>query len=316
MSGRSAPDDPDLNLTYWGVGNPYPVFDGSTRAGDNLYTNSVVALDADTGRLKWHYQFTPHDEWDWDAAQVPVLADTRWKGQPRKTIVWANRNGLLYLLDRATGEFLMGKPFVEVNWMSGFDEKARPQRVLNQVVSEASPMQPRSATNWYPPAYSPRTGLFYVPAWERGSMTPGDARRGTNYGAVRAFDPSTGQRKWEFIANDGIFASGVLAMASDLVFAGTTGDTASGADAARLADGYLHALDARTGQPLWKMGLGGSVGPVVTYEVNGRHTSSSPAETRSLLSLCARRSECARAVDRCGRTASKRDPVYYFLAAF
>jgi alcohol dehydrogenase (cytochrome c) len=263
--------DPELNLIYWGTGNPYPVFDGNSRAGDNLYTNSVVALDADTGGLKWHYQFTPHDEWDWDAAQVPVLADIRWKGQPRKSMVWANRNGLLYVLDRATGQFLMGKPFVEVNWMSGFDEKGRPQRILNQVVSEISPMLPgNAATNWYPPAYSPRTGLFYVPAWERGSIRPGIARRGPSYGAVRAFDPSTGDRRWEFIANDARFESGVLATASDLLFVGTTGDTASGADAARLADGYLHALDARTGQSLWKLGLPGSIAPVVTYEVDGR----------------------------------------------
>jgi glucose dehydrogenase len=200
-----------------------------------------------------------------------VLADIRWKGQPHKTILWANRNGLLYVLDRATGQLLMGMPFVEVNWMSGFDEKGRPQRVVNQVVNETSPMRPgNAATNWYPPAYSPRTTLFYVPASEHGAIKPGSSRRGPAYGAVRAFDPSTGERSWEFIAKDAIFQSGVLATASDLLFVGTTGDNSSGADAARLADGYLHALDARTGQSLWKIGLAGSIGPVVTYEVDGR----------------------------------------------
>ena len=262
--------DPEFNTTYWGIGNPFPVYDGTTRGGDNLYTNSLVALDADTGRLKWHYQFTPHDEWDWDAAQVPVLADIQWKGQPRKAILSANRNGLFYILDRATGHFLMGKPFVEVNWWSGFDAAGRPQRVSNQVVSETSPMRPGTATNWYPPAYSRQTGLFYVPAWERAAVKPGIALRGKSYSAVRAFDPSTGEKRWEFIANDARFESGVLATASDLLFVGTTGDNSSGTEAARLADGYLHALDARTGQSVWKIGLPGAIGPVVTYEVDGR----------------------------------------------
>ena len=123
--------DPDLNLTYWGVGNPGPDWNGDPRPGDNLYTDSVVALDPDTGKLKWHYQFTPHDEFDYDSTQVPVLADIEWQGRPRKVMLWANRNGFWYVLDRATGEFLQGKPFVRVNWAEGIDEKGRPKRVLN-----------------------------------------------------------------------------------------------------------------------------------------------------------------------------------------
>ena len=118
--------DPELNLTYWGTGNPYPPWDGSTREGDNLYSNSVVALDADSGMLKWHYQFTPHDVQDWDSAQTPLLVDLPWQGQPRKAMLWANRNGLLYVLDRTTGAFLMGRPFAEVNWMNGSMHEADP----------------------------------------------------------------------------------------------------------------------------------------------------------------------------------------------
>ena len=121
--------DPETNLTFWGTGNPNPTGNGPSRLGDNLYSDSVVALDADTGKLKWHYQFTPHDEMDYDSTQVPVLADLEVKGRMRKVMLWANRNGLMYVLDRTTGEFLQGKPFVKVNWMDGFDAKGRPQRV-------------------------------------------------------------------------------------------------------------------------------------------------------------------------------------------
>jgi alcohol dehydrogenase (cytochrome c) len=122
--------DPQLNLTYWGTGNPGPDWNGDPRPGDNLYTDSVIALDADTGRLKWHYQFTPHDEFDYDATQVPVLVDIPWQGQPRKLMLWANRNGFWYVLDRTTGQFLQGKPYTKVTWATGFDEHGRPKRAL------------------------------------------------------------------------------------------------------------------------------------------------------------------------------------------
>ena len=264
--------DADLNLTYWGTGNPYPALDGSTRRGDNLYSDSVIALDADTGTLRWHYQFTPHDEQDWDAAQVPVLADITWKGEPRKAMLWANRNGLMYLLDRVTGQFLMGKPFVEVNWMTGFDDKGRPLRVKDQVVTPASPMKPGvAATNWWPPSYSRKTGWFYIPAWERGSVKPGIQLRGQGgYGALRAFDPG-GEKKWEFVVRDAWFASGILTTASDLLFFGTAGDSYSAPEASARTTGYFYTLDARTGKQLWKMSLAGPVeGSPITYEVQGR----------------------------------------------
>ncbi|HEX4137604.1 MAG TPA: PQQ-binding-like beta-propeller repeat protein [Bryobacteraceae bacterium] len=166
--------DPALNLTYWGVGNPGPDWNGDKRAGDNLYSDSVVALDPDTGKLKWYYQFSPHDEFDFDSVQVPVLADMNWKGSPRKVMMWANRNGVFYVIDRTTGQFLLGKPFVEVNWMNGFDEKGRPMRVPGKVPTpQGTLIKPgnQGGTNWYSPSYSPKTGLFYIPAWEYSSIT-------------------------------------------------------------------------------------------------------------------------------------------------
>ena len=157
--------DPDLNLTYWGIGNPGPDWNASQRMGDNLYSDSVVALDADTGKLKWHFQFTPHDPYDYDSVQVPVLADTTWDGKARKLMLWANRNGFFYALDRTNGEFLSGHPFVKVNWASGLDDRGRP---LATPQPAGTPVYPgvQGGTNWYSPSYSPRTGLFYLSAWE------------------------------------------------------------------------------------------------------------------------------------------------------
>lgn len=262
--------DPDLNLTYWGTGNPYPVDDGDVRRGDNLYSDSVVALDADTGKLRWHYQFTPHDVMDWDAAQVPVLTDIEWQGRPRKVLLQATKNGLMYVLDRMTGQFLMGKPFVQVNWMSGFDEKGRPLAVTGKLDGpEKTIILPAiEGTNWWPPSYSPTTGLFYISSWERGGPfqmnSPG-------YGAMRAFDPQTGEMKWEFKKDDAVFSAGALTTASGLLFTGTWGDFYSGNDAAALADRYFYALDARTGQLLWKMSLTGRVySAPMSYAVDGK----------------------------------------------
>jgi alcohol dehydrogenase (cytochrome c) len=287
--------DAGTNLTYWGIGNPGPDWNGDSRPGDNLYTDSVVALDADTGKLKWYYQFSPHDEFDYDAVQVPVLADVQWAGKdgvkrPRKVMMWANRNGLFYVLDRTSGEFLLGKPFVEVNWMNGFDEKGRPMRVTGKVpTAEGTLIFPgnQGGTNWYSPSYSPHTGLFYIPTWANYSSIyvkgkdddyvegrryaggfPRSAvpfgRGGQNfrkedegYGAIRAVDPATGERKWEFKMND-VTDAGILTTASDLLFSGGR-------------EGYFYALDARTGVPLWKATVGGAVASgAMTYAVNGR----------------------------------------------
>jgi alcohol dehydrogenase (cytochrome c) len=241
-----------------------------------------VALDPDTGALKWYYQFTPHDELDYDATQVPTLADIDWQGRPRKVMLWANRNGLMYVLDRTTGEFLMGKPFVRVNWMDGFDASGRPNRVLFPT-PEGTRIQPHvhGATNWAPPSYSPRTGLFYVAHWENtatvavegqfpraaGANTRQTAMGQINllpyfntddeaYGVVRAYDPQTLDPRWEFRMND-ITWAGVLSTATDLVFSGGR-------------EGYFLALDARTGDLLWRASVGGQInaGPM-SYAVDG-----------------------------------------------
>ena len=282
--------DPDLNLMYFGTGNPGPDWNADPRPGDNLYTDSVVALDPDTGRLKWHYQFTPHDEFDYDATQIPVLTDIQWQGRQRKVMLWANRNGFWYVLDRATGEFLQGKPFVRVNWAEGIDAKGVPKRVLN-ATPEGTLVYPNNqgATNWYSPSYSPRTGYFYIPTWmdtystytkgpveyKEGNqyvgrfptMTvpalrtgPGAVNQRTpqeGYGAIQAFDPKSGELKWQFKMAD-VTDSGVLTTATDLLFAGGR-------------EGYFFALDGRSGELLWKGNVGGQVsaGPM-SYAVNGK----------------------------------------------
>jgi len=283
--------DPDTNLTFWGIGNPGPDWNGDKRAGDNLYSDSVVALDADTGKLKWYYQFSPHDEFDYDSVQVPVLVDTVWQGRPRKLMMWANRNGLFYVLDRVNGQFLMGKPFVKVNWMNGFDERGRPMKLASAASSkEGTLILPgnQGGTNYYNPSYSPRTGLFYIPAWDNYSslyvkqdqeyvegrtfggggprpttsapVAPGGSNFRSEddiYGAVRAIDPKTGEKKWEFKMAD-VTDAGILTTASDVLFSGGR-------------EGYFFALDARDGKLLWKASVGGAVrsGPM-TYTVNGR----------------------------------------------
>jgi alcohol dehydrogenase (cytochrome c) len=281
--------DPDLNLTYWGIGNPGPDWNGDRRGGDNLFCESVVALDPDTGRLKWHFQFTPHDEFDYDSVQVPVLADIPWQGRTRKAMLWANRNGFMYVLDRTTGQFLLGRPFVKVNWTSGLDAMGRPMKPLSPA-PEGTLIYPgnQGGTNWYSPSYSPRTGLFYIPSWmdtystyikRPVEFTEGQRFTGAlpvmsvrmmqpgpmvnrrvpeeGYGAVQAFDPRTGEKKWEFKMTD-VTDSGVLTTASDLVFAGGR-------------EGYFFALDAKSGALLWKASVGGPVsGGPMTYSVRGR----------------------------------------------
>jgi alcohol dehydrogenase (cytochrome c) len=284
--------DPALNLTYWGTGNPGPDWNAGQRAGDNLYSDSVVALDVDSGKLKWFYQFTPNDAYDYDSTQVPVLVDANWNGTPRKLMLWANRNGFFYVLDRTNGQFLRGNAFVKVNWASGLDAKGRP---LQTPQPKNAPTFPgvQGATNWYSPSYSPRTGLFYVSAWEDyasvfveeeqkyeegrrfvggrptspfpGAQNVPALKRGpvnlwteaAGHGAVIAMDPQTGDKKWKFPMTD-VTDSGILTTAADVLFTGSR-------------EGYFHALDARTGALLWKTSLGGQIdsGPM-TFEVEGK----------------------------------------------
>ena len=283
--------DPELNLTYWGVGNPGPDWNPSQRKGDNLYSDSVVALDADTGKLKWHFQFTPNDPYDYDAVQIPVLADATWDGRTRKLMLWANRNGFFYALDRTNGQFLSGHPFVKVNWASGLDDRGRP---LATPQPAGTPVYPgvQGGTNWYSPSYSPRTGLFYLSAWEDyasifvsdgveyrsgqrylggfprspipGSPSPGlrggpinTYTEAAGHGSVMALDIRTGQKKWKFDMTD-VTDAGILTTASDLLFTGGR-------------EGYFHALDARTGALLWKASVGGAVAAApITYRLDGK----------------------------------------------
>jgi alcohol dehydrogenase (cytochrome c) len=286
--------DPELNLTYWGVGNAGPDWNPDQRPGDNLYTDSVIAVDADTGELKWHFQFTPNDAYDYDAVQIAVLADLNWRGRPTKAMLWANRNGYFYVLDRTNGKFLHGSPFVKVNWASGLDENGRP------IQTSQPPGQPtwpgnQGGTNWYSPSFSPRTGLFYFSVWEDYATifrreyqeyVPGRAFGGgggrqltpvpgapgvrigrttpinnwtdaVGYGVTMAIDPQTGKEKWRFKHFD-VTDSGNLTTASDLLFTGGR-------------EGYFYAMDARTGEVLWKASLGGQIvmGPI-TYAIDGK----------------------------------------------
>jgi alcohol dehydrogenase (cytochrome c) len=255
-----------------------------------LYTDCVVALDADSGRLKWYFQFTPHDDFDFDSVQVPVLADLDWKGARRRVMLWANRNGYFYVLDRTTGEFLQGTPFAKVTWAKGLDEKGRPMRAVNMVPTpEGTKIYPgnQGGTNWYSPSYSPHTGLFYIPTWDNyysvyvkekvefaeGRLFTGPLPKSPvplirppqivnraeedGYGAIRAFDPQTGERKWEYKMSD-VTDSGILTTATDLLFVGGR-------------EGYFMAMDARNGELLWKSVVGGQVssGPM-SYSVSGK----------------------------------------------
>jgi len=244
--------------------------------------------------LRWHYQFTPNDPYDYDSVQIAVLADITWQQKPLKAMLWANRNGNFYVLDRASGKFLLGKPFVKVNWMSGFDEKGRPLQTPQPAGQPTWPGN-QGGTNWYSPSFSPRTGLFYVTAWEDyatiyrrefqeyvpgrvfgggggrqllpvpgapgvriGRTTPiNNWTDAAGHSSVIAIDPNTGASKWKFAQFD-MSDSGVLTTASDLLFTGGR-------------EGYFYALDARTGEMLWKASLGGQIanGPI-TYMVDNK----------------------------------------------
>jgi alcohol dehydrogenase (cytochrome c) len=222
--------------------------------------------------------------------QIPVLVDMQWKRQPRKLMLWANRNGFFYVLDRTNGQFLLGRPFVKVTWADGLNEKGHPNRIANMGPSAPGTLVfpgVQGGTNWYSPSFSPRTGLFYIPAWADYSTNfvklPAEYQSGRRYtggmprspipsvrrgpintwgeepghGAVIALDPRTGEKKWEFKMSD-VTDSGVLTTASDLVFTGGR-------------EGYFYALAARDGKLLWKASLGGQIaaGPM-TYSVSGK----------------------------------------------
>jgi len=258
--------DPELNLVYWGTGNPGPDYNGDVRAGDNLYSASLLAIDADSGKLRWHFQFTPHDVHDWDSNQVPVLVDGVVNGRARKLVVQANRNAFYYVLDRATGEFLSGRPYVKQTWASGLDASGRPMVLPNtEPTPEGTLVYPGlgGGTNWFSPSYSPSTRLFYVPSqedygqfyyklkaeYEPGSIFESGGTRNLAgvepYGAIKALEVETGKLRWEFKLH-APSSSGLLSTAGGLVFSGSR-------------EGWFFGLDAESGKPLWRFQTGGQI---------------------------------------------------------
>ena len=269
--------DPELNLLYWGIGNPSPDWNGEAREGDNLYSDCVVALDPDVGALKWYFQFIPHDVHDWDACQVPVLVDAAFQGQSRKLMYWANRNAFFYVLDRQTGEFLLAREFAKQTWAEKIDETGRPIRKPNTFPSEEGTLvypSVNGAANWWSPTYSPKTGFFYITAYDGaetyfmgedeyapGQMYMGSATQENEpvekyASAIRALDPLTGELKWEHKLQPKS-TSGLLSTAGNVLFGGSV-------------DGYFFALDAATGRELWRINVGGLVHAApITYLNNG-----------------------------------------------
>ena len=251
--------DADLDLLYWPTGNPCPDLNGDRRPGDNLYTNSVVALKPTTGELEWYFQFTPHDTHDWDAQEPLLLVDEDFHGQPRKLLLQGNRNGFFYVLDRTNGEFLLGEPFVTQTWSAGIDDNGRPIVLPNSDPTESgTDVCPaiRGATNWWATSYHPGTKLFYLLAhescmtytkndqdWQRGRSWLGGTARlaegSPNQKYIKALDIQTGRTVWSYAQTGKAQTySGVLSTDGNLVFFGED-------------SGAFAALDAETGTPLW-----------------------------------------------------------------
>lgn len=264
--------DPALNLVYWGTGNPTPVLAGGARPGNNLYTCSIVALNADTGELVWAFQVTPHDTHDWDAVEIPVLVDGMFKGKPRKMLMQATRSGYFFVLDRVTGENLVTAPFGPVNWAKGVDAKGEP---IPDPAKEPAPdgrlIAPDEGglTNYRSPSFDPKTGLFLVSAQPSYSLyftKPADGTfgwAGADYGlwgkgVLEAIDYRTGKIRWSHELGEGGPGAGVLSTDSGITF---TGDV----------HGNVLALDTSDGKTLWHAGLGSSVrNSPITYELDGR----------------------------------------------
>jgi alcohol dehydrogenase (cytochrome c) len=284
--------DAELNLLYWGVGNPSSDFYDEFRAGDNLYSNSIVALDPDTGKLKWYYQEVPHDLYDFDSSYECVLIDYEKGGQKQKLLVHANKGGYTWVLDRATGKYVNAYPHVDIlTWLKGVDKNGRPVEMQPVPRDKETFVCPGAigGRNWDHSAYSPRTKLWYNIGWEACNVIKPeklDVKEGqplfgggidikppkdkAAYAHINAFDPLTGERKWRFITN-GMNVASLLATGSDLLF---TGDVF----------GNAFALDARTGDKLWSFNIGASVtGSPITYSVGGRQYVAIPAGMGSLV---------------------------------
>lgn len=272
--------DAELNLLYWPTGNPWPDFYGGDRPGDNLYSDSILAIDADTGKMRWYFQFIPHDTHDWDANEQPVLVDMEFGGRPRKLLLQANRNGFYYVLDRVTGEFLHARPFVKkLNWAKGIDPKGRPIEAPHMDPSAAGTYvcpSVHGATNWWAPSFNHELGSFFVVALEECEFfyssaqkpVPSSGFRGTGHTVIpaepgefylRALDAKTGGLRWQFkMPGPARMWAGTLSTAGGLVF---TADD----------DGDLVALDARTGKDLWHFNMGANLhSSPITFSVDGK----------------------------------------------
>ncbi len=267
--------DADLNTIFWGTSNPAPVFDGEPRPGDDLYTDCVLAIDPDKGSLKWYYQFTPHDVYDYDAVETPVLID---RGG-RKLLLQANRNGFLYMLDRTNGEFIKAVPFVaKLNWASGIDKNGKPMRSNLQPSKAGTTICPdmTGATNWFSPTYNPDLGLFYFIALEschnyfvapeafaegRGYYATGVKRvpGGAREKKLVAYDSATGTLRWSYsLIGDAESWAGTMSTAGGLVFFGNDAQE-------------FEAVDAKSGRSLWKFNMGQIVhASPMSYAVNGK----------------------------------------------
>jgi alcohol dehydrogenase (cytochrome c) len=280
--------DPQLNLLYWPTGNPWPDFYGGDRPGDNLYTDSILALDADTGKLKWYFQVTPHDTHDWDANETPVLVDTEFQGRPRKLLIQADRNGYYYVLDRTDGQFLLATPFVhKLNWAKGVDSEGRPIVAPDMDPSPAGTRvcpSVHGATNWWAPSLDPSLNLLYVVTLEqceifyssaqkpipvsgfrgtghtdtqfvRGQSQPGDS--GEFF--LRALDVQTGKLAWEFpMPGPTTMWAGTVSTQGGLVFSADD-------------EGDLVALDAKSGKDLWHFNTGSKLhASPITFAVDGK----------------------------------------------
>ncbi len=267
--------DPDLKLIYYGTSNPGPRVPAQ-RPGDNLWTSTVFARDADTGMAKWAYQFTPHDQWDYDGVNENILMDITWQGKPRKVLMHFDRNAYAYLIDRTTGEVLQAQPFAYQNWSKGIDLKTGMPIVNPAMEPKPGVKLPDvcppdiGGKDWQPSSFSPRTGLVYAGIFNicmdltdhPQSYIPGapydgmEMKRypapGGNWGEFMAWDPVAGKKVWS-IREKFMTMSGTLATAGDLVFYGT-------------ADGWFRAVDARSGKVLWSHKLGsGVIGQPMTY---------------------------------------------------
>ncbi|HEU0124365.1 MAG TPA: PQQ-dependent dehydrogenase, methanol/ethanol family [Bryobacteraceae bacterium] len=270
--------DVETDTVFWMTGNPGPDYDGTVRVGDNLYSCSVLALDAKTGKMKWWFQFVPHDVHDWDANETPVLIDGVVNGKKRKLLITAQRNAFYYVLDRVTGEFLSGREFAKQTWAKGLDDKGRPIVLPNTTPTPAGNYvcpDAAGAANWGSPSYDPATGFFLVSVRETcatyTSMTkspvPGEGYTGGGVevdpkigqpGSVRALEATTGARKWDFPLHIGSSATGVVGTAGGVVFASSN-------------DGNLIALDAKTGKYLWHYYTGANIITApISYAVDGK----------------------------------------------